>query len=89
MAGAGVGGAGARGGGHLGISGTLGGVSILGPEPLCREKLWGQKQELYQWMYVRWVGPLGAWLPGWCPRAARAGGASCCPAPRLRPAHRG
>ena len=61
MVGAGVGGAGAgaRGGGHLGISGTLGGVSILGPEPLCREKLWGQKQELYQWMYVRWVGPRG------------------------------
>ena len=59
--GAGVGGAGAgaRGGGHLGISGTLGGVSILAPEPLCREKLWGQKQELYQWMYVRWVGPRG------------------------------
>ena len=64
--GAGVGGAGAgaRGGGHLGISGTLGGVSILGPEPLCREKLWGQKQELYQWMYERWAWPLGAWLPG-------------------------
>ena len=74
-AGVGGAGAGARGGGHLGISGTLGAVSILGPKPLCREKLWGQKQELYQWMWVRWVWPLvgvATWLvsPGrpcrWC-----------------------
>ena len=88
-AGVGGAGAGARGGGHLGISGTLGAVSILGPKPLCREKLWGQKQELYQWMCIGGCGRWWAWLPGWCPRAGRAGGASCCPAPRLRPAPRG